>query len=412
MGLFGISLGTPTLEQFADLFVKEMRRSGDGGEYTFNPENHSLNGFGEESLQRINLKNFFNDYCSLPRGKRKAWLRHTCRWLSRSGRELPGFDQVKERIMPALRSRFAGELLRLQFEPQGKSWSHPCRWISEYLIASVMLDEGRGLRGLEQNDLDGWGITFEEAMEVAIENLDRTPPSHFSRLEPTVYVCQTYDAYDATRMLSARFAELFPVEGQCIAMPLARDTLLVTSAESEAGLRLMADLAVNFSGGPRPIGPIPHALVDGQWRPWMPPEQHPVWAEFDELAVNYRGGVYAEQTPILQAWLDAKGIEAFAAQFSGVRDQATGVVRTFTVLTMGCPTWLPQADDIVFLDPQTDRAKRVTWEDATAALGDALVPQDIWPPRWSIDSFPAADILERMPGETVETEYSADDDDR
>jgi hypothetical protein len=69
---------------------------------------------------------------------------------------------------------------------------------------------------------------------------------------------------------------------------------------------------------------------------------------------------------------------------------------SYSVWTNGVATWLPKTDWIIFIDPATDSMGFAPWDGVLAELDDALQPLDYYPPRWSVDSFPATDQLARM----------------
>jgi len=60
--------------------------------------------------------------------------------------------------------------LRAELET-GKKQDWPYQPIGEHLAAGLVYDLPGALRVIRQEDLDEWGVTFYEAMEVALENL-------------------------------------------------------------------------------------------------------------------------------------------------------------------------------------------------------------------------------------------------
>ena len=75
------------------------------------------------------------------------------------------------------------------------------------------------MRSLSQEDLDSWGVSFNEALEIAKKNLlalpvkFRGPQSGEGR-----FVLATGDSYDASRSVFTDSIRCLPVKGAHIAM--------------------------------------------------------------------------------------------------------------------------------------------------------------------------------------------------
>ena len=78
MGLFDFFFRPPTVDQFADLFMREMRRAGVTDELMHDKLNgRIIRGTGKESSS-INLGNFYREFLALPRGQRKQHVSGAC----------------------------------------------------------------------------------------------------------------------------------------------------------------------------------------------------------------------------------------------------------------------------------------------------------------------------------------------
>jgi hypothetical protein len=245
-------------------------------------------------------------------------------------------------------------------------------------------------------DLDIWGVTIYEAMEVARANLDENPPEVRLALDKRLHIFRCGDAYDATRMLSLDLMRRLEVGGSPVALPVTRDLLLVTGSQDAAGLTLMAELAQKELESPRPVCAIPHLLSGDEWQPWSVADDHPAAAGFRTLKLQQFGGEYAEQKPLLEALVESKGLDAFVATFSAKQVGGNGDAFSFCVWTIGVSIWLPKTDLICFSDMERDIKVLVPWDVAADELGSTMTPLDFWPPRWSVEEFPDDECLGRM----------------
>ena len=76
MGFLDFLFRPLTPDQFAEKFIREMRRAGATDELRYDRDNHRIiRGKGKES-ESINLANFFKEYLSLPRGIRVSRPTH------------------------------------------------------------------------------------------------------------------------------------------------------------------------------------------------------------------------------------------------------------------------------------------------------------------------------------------------
>jgi hypothetical protein len=98
----------------------------------------------------------------------KQWIRNWFVYLQ----EIPeDFEDVKPDLMPIVRSRSHFELNVLRGEvDSGEQLFWPYQVLGEHFGVALAYDLPGGLRSVLQVNLDNWGITFYEAMEIAKEN--------------------------------------------------------------------------------------------------------------------------------------------------------------------------------------------------------------------------------------------------
>jgi len=74
--------------------------------------------------------------------------------------------------------------------------------LGEHFGVALVYDLPGAMRPVPQSNLDAWGITFYEALEIAKENLREIPATFIGPTHSDgVYLSETEDSYDASRLL-------------------------------------------------------------------------------------------------------------------------------------------------------------------------------------------------------------------
>lgn len=391
--------GPPTEAKFAKIFVDALHHGGDDRQYAYDQSQSRLVVSKDgKDVGVVNLRNLHSIFCGLSEQERPDWLKKACSgFLNRM--ELPSeFEDVKADLRPSIRSRLLFDLHRLDAEAEGGKFIEiPSMQVSDHLIACVVYDFPEAMRFINQENLDTWGVSIYQAMEVARQNLHEQQPPMCASLGDKLYIFETGDAYDGTRMLMLDMIRHLKVEGTTVALPINRDCLMVTGTDDIEGLRMMAELAEKQMGGPRPLCSIPHVLADDEWEAWLPPTDCPHYEKFRLLEMKHLGSEYAEQKQALEKWTERKGIDVFVPSFSGLQKDGKGF--SYCVWTKGVPSWLPKTDLVFFFDKEADVKGAVAWGRVAAELADMMEPLDYWPPRWAVSDFPTKEQLERMGAE-------------
>ena len=208
------------------------------------------------------------------------------------------------------------EVMRMDVEIKGSTWTELATVpVSDHLVACLVSPLPTTMRFVNLDDVNRW-VSIYEAMEVARQNLAEREFSLASILGQRIFIFLTGDAFDATRLLLVDKIRSLELTGRPVALPLNRDSLLVTGSDDVEGLRMMADLAEKKQDEPRPVCPIPHVLVDDSWEPWLPPADQPHYARFRTLELRYLYGEYTEQKALLEQRHQKTGEDVFIATYS------------------------------------------------------------------------------------------------
>jgi len=289
MGLFDFLRGKPTIHGFAESFMQEMRRAGFDRELCYEQENERILAGAGDSAQSIYVSNFYREFLSLPWRLRKQHLAERARMFIHRDEELPeDFETARPNLRPKIWPRAGLAKMRLQVALDGgdpNEFDIPEYELGSHLVASVAYDLPDRIASVSNEQLQKWGVTYYEALEVARRNLEEARFT-FAQIGDGCFVSQTGDSYDACRILVPALLERFSVKGHAVAMIPDRDTLMVCGVDDDVSLRIMLDLS-RVSDNPRPMVPIPLRLDGDQWVDWFPDKTHPLWGGFRELAMQY-----------------------------------------------------------------------------------------------------------------------------
>ncbi len=390
----------PTKDDFATLLMDRIRQAGEKSKLVYNPEAYLLRGEAEHSTT-IYLDDAYQEYCAAPEDVRekiiKVWVRG---WFSYR-RGLPDdFADAKPDLMPDVRSRSHFELTSLQSKVEDDkpaNWSYQV--LGEHFGVGLVYDLPDGMRSLSQEDLDSWGVSFNEALEIAKKNLlalpvkFRGPQSGEGR-----FVLATGDSYDASRSVFTDSIRCLPVKGDHIAMIPNRDSLIVAGSEDVEGLLGMVKLAKKAVDEPRPISGIALRLDNDARTPWLPPSSHLSYKEFQVLRLRSFVTGYSEQKELLEQLHKKEGEDVFIAPFI-VAQSSDGTVFSYVEWNGNAASLLPETD-MVGLQRGDGISAMVAYHTLLEEMGDRVESPDIYPPRYRLLECPSQDQFARM-GDTM-----------
>ncbi len=398
MGVFDRFI-TPVLrKRFARLVASELRRAGEPLKLRYDPAAFRLVSEGEESLQ-VNLANTYREYVSARTAQRKSVLSRFIRsWIEGRKGVPEEFEDAAHDLLPGVRSRSTYELLSLQMESQGETdFQWPYRVIADHFGAGLVYDLPHAMSQVNGRQLARWQVDFDDAMDVAIDNLRRISEKGLAQIAPGVWMSTWRDNYDPSRLLLADMINAHDVDGEPVAMVPNRDTLLLTGSQDEAGLEIMAIAAEKAIQQPRPIHAMPLRLEFGAWTPFLPPKEMAAYARCKQLVVNSLGQDYAEQKRLLTATSHKLDDDLFVASYGVMRNTRTGELASFCTWTRGVDSLLPKTDLIHFVDIERPEGQNLVasapWEHVEEIVGGLLSPLQIYPERHRAREFPSEEQI-------------------
>ena len=276
------------------------------------------------------------------------------------------------------------------------AFSEFCAVFGEHFAVGLVYDLPEAMRHITQTDLEKWGVTLNEALEVAKQNLAKMQFTLAGphRGEGICWCSIQKDSYDAARILLLDKIRGFPVRGDIVAMIPNRETLYLAGSEDLHALTEMLKSATEAVQQPRYISGIALRLVGDDWKPWLPEQDHPFYSDFRKLQTQTFGRAYANQKELLDKLHEKTGQHICVASFSGMTPKDT-----VCVWTKGALPLLPRTDLIGFVELSGIHGRlsqMVPWDRAVEVVGDLMKPMGMWPERWETLGFPNDEQLKEM----------------
>lgn len=397
MSLFDKILGPPSPDKFARQLTTALKRAGDPRKATYYREKFQIRFTSEGQEAGVaNLRNFYDEHCRVPRSERSKHLRHIVRGLLTYLKDVPvDFEDARPDLRPIVRGRSYFEFLRLQSEIEGHETPDiPSHDIGDHLSVALVYDLPESMQSINREQLDGWDVSYYEALEIARQNLEETEFA-IASVGDKLYISATGDNYDASRLLLTDVIGRLDLQGRPVVAVPNRDTLVIAGDEDEEGLALLADFTEQALKAPRPMSGIPMVLEAGEWRTWMVEPDHPQYGRFRLLELKSLGGEYAEQKELLDTLHERRGTSLFVASFSAVEKEG-GDVFSYCLWSEGVDALLPRTQKIMFFGEGQTGLCGGNWDRVAKIVGDLLEPVDIYPPRYRVRRFPDAAQLAQI----------------
>ena len=394
MDLIDWLFGPPSRDQFASLVIRALRDAGDLRQHRYEKDQFRLVNSG---TSEINLGNVYQEHCKLSSADRSAHLKRIAQAFYSAGNELPElFDEAKKNLRPKIwpRAAYANLGLRQRLS-NGKSLDSPLYPLGSHLVTTLVYDLPTSMRSLSNEDLEKWGVTYYEAMEIACQNLQETSIA-FSKIGDGFHSAVSGDNYDSARILLKDLVSTWDVLGDPVAMVPQRDAMYVTGSDDEIGLKMMLDLAeMTFNDEVRPLSPYPLRLVDGEWEDWAFPEVHESYPKFRNLETRFLSELYAEQKSLLEAIYEKEKIDVFVATYSGLQNTSSGEITSYCAWANDCAALLPKTDLIMI---EVDDGPAICkWDRVTRFANNLLEPvDDLYPVRYRVFQTPSQQQLEQI----------------
>lgn len=311
-------------------------------------------------------------------------------------------DDVRTRLLPSVRDRQLIENTELDYSesssvedlkslPQG----FPRTIVGTHYVSMIAIDSERSISYVNKTVIDGWKISFDELMKIAMENLKAISTSIFVEIADGVFASAWQDTYDTSRiLLTDKVREECKVQGQHLAFLASRDHVFITGSDDIPGIKMVLEICKELETSPRPLYMVPLFLDGDEWKVFDAPEFHPCQHELKYAKVIALSAIYQDSQNTLNAKLKD---DIFVASFTALQSKDSEDI--YTVCVWACKSLLPKTEwvDFMDVDMKTEQAKslgKARWEEVEAFFGDRFSTTLAYPPRVFLDDF----SLEQLQG--------------
>lgn len=396
MGIIKKLLGKPDHDDFARLMTDFLRESGEEREIRYDRESFKLIIGGEDKVH-FWLGNAYTQYLAAPRKVRRTVLERFSIVPTANVEIVPAaFDEASRGLLPRVRDLGYYAMTKLRFDVEGLDYTEPpFRAFASHLAVGLAYDRPESIVEITRDALEKWERGFEEALEIARDNLWNLSGGKFEQIAPGVYLSPWQDNHDASRLYLYDLLWHLDVSGDTVAAIPNRDTLLVTGSESVDGLRVMAAICEEVVQQSHPISSIPVVLREKAWETFTLDADHPAFEPFNKLRIYEEARDYAEQKKWLEALNSKRDEDVFIASYTVLQDKKSGSLLSYSVWVEGILTLMPVTDEVVFMRDQKIVAKG-KWEKVREVAGTLMSPVDLYPRRYRIDMFPTEQQLKEI----------------
>lgn len=391
-------LGKPGPDRFARMMTRALRKAGTTEPIVYDARSFSLRiGKG----QVMNLGNYHAEYCAAAPLERGKYLARVSGIGLDAG--LPdSFADVRDALIPRVRERAFYELLPMQYadgpEPVDPRKLPVFRPFAEFMALGVAADFPDRISEISADQLETWGVGFDEALEIGRENLWKRSVGKWEKVADGVWVSPWRDNLDVNRLALPTLFRQLAVDGDPVAFAPNRDHLFVTGSRDHAGQGVAAACANGLLDAPRPMNATPLVLDGLEWKPFPYEPDHPVAPLFRRLALHSLANDYATQKGLLEARFEKEGTDLFVASFMAFENKETKHLRSIASWSETVDTLLPKVDAVVLNVPDGEASCRtlaeVPWDLLVSVVGGRMKRQEgMYPERWRVETFPGRDEL-------------------
>lgn len=355
----------------------------------------------------FNLHNAYHAYQMAPRKERDAVLEQFVLGMLNAPEVPTTFAEVRPLLMPALRRRSMLDYLRRE-APSEKPGDAVLAYrdLGPDTVLTLTIDAERSMSLVMESKLEEWGVSFETALEAAMENLRDRSVDNFSAVDgaPGVIRSNWCDAYDSSRILLPDRMFRGAASGSPVIMIPTRELLLLApdnNPESQLAMLDLAGQALNESN--RWCSTAMYQVVNGTLALFTPQDSQ-VRERKRSFERNVAMSDYAEQKEQMDKAHERAGTDIFVGTFGALdRD---GVIFTYCTWTEGVESVLPKTDLVALARSKNGEDFEFVLADWSMLMqGHAGLLQQTpdFPARFQVSGFPTALFEELMAEKQPET---------
>jgi hypothetical protein len=308
------------------------------------------------------------------------------------------------RLLPAVRAASWVAASSGQTSAPGRSVRTFARPLVPFVSVICAIDSEHAMTFATDDDLRSWGVTEDQAMRTASDNLARMP-LRVARRGPEAAVLGPDGYISSWLAVPTALAKVAPGLGPSVVVCApSRDRLILLDVSDEpAAVQVLERTLQEYRATARQLSPVPYLVRSGGVEPWEPSATHPARPVVDRAARILAGVEYGQQQSGLPDLLEKAGEDVFVAKYALMQRQ-DGSMWCWAVWVKQVTNGLLPQVDVVFLrdndNPGTDFA--VGWSDALRLASKALQEEAAFdPPRWRYRGWPDTATLAALRERTM-----------
>ena len=250
----------------------------------------------------------------------------------------------------ALKLRLHGEIplaiLQIELETTGAESAYPVVDDFGIVRCGVAVETPDAFIDVNNDMIANWGVSSRELFQAAKENHRGRDVTDIRRIGEKTYVFGD-ESFSAAVALYPSMVRQFPVDGDPVLIPVARQGVFLTGSHDLEGLRTAAALGDKLLvSGATPVSVTPLTISDIFWsdQDWSWPTEVAASPEVGLLQRRFRTILQARQKRAIDIGWD--GIPVAEAQLVTRPDGSPWTIATWM---SGTHTWLPVVDDYLLV---------------------------------------------------------------
>lgn len=358
---------TPLKDDFAKAVVGEVSRVSGSKEAVYNAAEFRVSFRGNQ----LSLESPYKAYCESPEESRGSLVQRVAGMLLQDVTMPGAWDVAAERVLPKVISRVTFQAM------VAAAGSLPSRPIGRDLVATLVLDSPEQMLFVSTEQLENWSVDPDVAFAAANSNLQPALVTQFAQVMPGLYVIESGDLHAAARLLYPQLFQDLAINGQIIALPVDRQTLVVTGSQDVHNLEVMFGQATAMLENSYLCMATPLVLNQGEWSSTVDLGG----AASRRFAETIKALQYREQKSLMDRLhlVQNRAVHVANAQLMAAPDAS---LLSFTICPLDVVTWAPKMEQL-WLGRQIGEEvefRKLPWKQAVEALQLNLV-EDVWPER-------------------------------
>lgn len=309
------------------------------------------------------------------------------------------YEQAKSNLLPIVRDAYQLALRYLvdEYGDAGANATPVQRPLFTDCSLGIAIDQPRALALVTKRLQAEWGLSYEELLEVALQNLrNRSTVEAWKQVAPGVWSAAWRDEYESSRIALPELVAKLPVKDPVAMVPF-RNTMLVTSGANPQAVGLMARLVQQqMEVNAQWVSFRLLALKGGQWVETDAPA--PAQEVLRELELRRIASVYGQQADALNKRYKSDGTDVFVSTLR-LGKRADTPLMSMTIWNSGVDSLLPKAHMVAmgFIGAHGLTAAVLPWAEVVERFGNLLEKTDLYPVRYKTKGFPSKEVFERLP---------------